>query len=275
MKNTESGGAMMYRSKTILIMLLSIVMVGLFTGAVSATDVHAGFDVLAGEVDVDVTNAASFSNFNGQGSFIGDVWIVSDGDFLDTQINVDSHSTAELAFIAANALSDATGNEFYVSLYTGGGGAVGMHSAFDGDITDPSLIRWLDELVTATGTSNGEDGWGFLVSMEAEIRDKEDPENVSAGASVQLLGDGSGSIDHETTMFFSSAATGKSAGDELSVGDTSLLIVNAAGPGEYHQSGYGESSLYYNGMNMPGGGQMDTSGTFNDGFSYNPEIIGK
>jgi len=53
------------------------------------------------------------------------------------------------------------------------------------------------------------------------------------------------------------------------------LIVNATGPGEYHQSGYGENSLYYNGMDMPGGGSMNTSGTFNDGFSCNPEIVGK
>jgi len=274
---------MMYKSKMALILVLGMAMVGLFTGGVGATDVHAGFDVLAGEVDVDVTNAASFSNFNGQGSFGGNIWIVSDGGFLDTQIDVDSHSTAELAFIAANALSDATGKEFYVSLYAGGGASVGMHSAFDGNITDPSLIRWLDELVTASGNSDGQDGWGFLVSMDAQIRDKEDPENVSAGASVQLLGDGNGSIDHideSTTMYFTSAATGKSAGDELNVsnsayGDTNLLIVNAAGPGEYHQSGYGETSLYYNGMNMPGGGSMNTSGTFNDGFSCNPEIVGK
>jgi len=54
-----------------------------------------------------------------------------------------------------------------------------------------------------------------------------------------------------------------------------LLYVNASGPGEYHQRGYGESSLYYNGMNMPGGGSMSTSGTFNDGFSFSPEIRAK
>jgi len=270
----------MYRARILVILLATIAVIGLFVGVASATDIHTGFDVLAGEVDVDVTNATSFSNFDGQGSFIGDVWIVSDGDFLDTQIDVDSHSTAELAFSAGNALSEATGKEFYVSLYAGGGEAVGIHSSFDGDTVDPSLIRLVENLVEASGSSDGQDGWGFMVSMDAQIRDKVDTENVSASASFQLLGDGSGTIDHDTTMYFTSAATGKSATDELSVsnsayGDTNLLYVDASGSGEYHQSGYGETNLQYNGMTMPGGGSMSTSGTFNDGFSYNPEIVGK
>jgi len=270
----------MYRARILVILLATIAVIGLFVGVASATDIHTGFDVLVGEINVDATSAAAFTNFNGQGAFVGDIWIVSDGSLFDTQIDVDSHSVAELAFSAANALSEATGKEFYVSLYAGGGEAVGIHSSFDGDTVDPSLIRLVENLVQASGSSDGQDGWGFMVSMDAQIRDKVDTENVSATASFQLLGDGSGTIDHDTTMYFTSAATGKSATDELSVsnsayGDTNLLYVDASGPGEYHQSGYGETNLQYNGMTMPGGGSMSTTGTFNDGFSYNPEIVGK
>ena len=40
-------------------------------------------------------------------------------------------------------------------------------------------------------------------------------------------------------------------------------------------SAYSDTNLQYNGMIMPGGGSMSTSETFNDVFSYNPEIVSK
>jgi len=228
----------------------------------------------SGLIEINASNTDANAWFEALGSSSGTFKTVTDGSYLDTEVKASSDVGATFQFGAWQNLAGYTNNRI-VTQALASGSTANMNLRFDNSMYSASLSRNGGSMLSASGNE-------YIVGFNFGIIDK-NTQVPSAIARFGVTGNGAATIDHATTWYATSAATGYYGWgnpDGLSVsssahGETNLLSVAATGSGQYTQYGFGAHSLIYNGMNMPGGGEALTIANFLNGFSANPSVVAK
>jgi len=88
-----------------------------------------------------------------------------------------------------------------------------------------------------------------------------------AYSQVGLSGVGDGAIGLSNAWAFGTSNSGT-----IVYPSSGTMYVQASGLGAYYQDAYGANYLNFNGLELPGGGTLNTSGVFNNGFYGNPSV---
>ena len=249
MKQKKLGVAF---ASVITILMLSAI-------AIATTEVDVDFDVGAGDVAVDVSNNEAQVGFHGVGGWTGNMNSIETGNYLDTDVLVESTAGANFNFGGFQKLSGYTDNKVAFESFASGSNAL-MNNRFDNSnyVVQLERVTSSKDFLSANGNSYGI-GWQMQI---------QDPTAYSsAGISAQLFGDGSGAFD--TNQWHSTATGNYGWGNPDGINSpnpagyyTPQNTVTATGTGVFDQAGWGDNSLEFNGFNAGSG-----SGSLNIGFS--------
>ncbi len=210
---------------------------------------------------------------------------------LNTRVNAESQSAASFDLFGRQDFDVALGHadrdyEPYMrvgelSAWADGSEGAKMICELRGGQTmfiQVGTYYWPDHDITWSLSAQGE---GYEVGLSAGVYDKDKSlaagfdimanptvDAWSAGSRVAFYGNGSAGM----LGFTSAYSTELTNTGRLKTIRYGTLYVHATGEGRYEQSGFGRSYLNYNGFELPGGGGMETGGTFYGGFDGNPSI---
>ena len=264
--------------RAVLGILAAFLVLGMLSGTAAATSFHTNFSVVAGSVSATAGNTDAYANFNAMGSFTGDFWSNTQGNYLDTDVEVHSTTWASLGFSGWQNLAGYTNNRVMAHAWALGNTA-DMNLRFDNSMYVVQLERHdtSKDFLAASGSR-------YWTGFDFGIQDS-DTSDYSAEVRIEVFDDPSGdggSAFIDTNQWHPTAIGSYGWGNPdglVSPGKpgyyTPVNTVSATGSGIYRQFGYGANSLYYNGMNMPGGGSATTTASFNNGFSFNPVVYAK
>lgn len=189
----------MYKKSSVLVAMFLVVM-SFWIVSVIATEVHTEFHESSGEVAINVTSGLASTHFNGQGSFAGTVDVAVDNSIMETEIDVSSSSQAELDLSIRSPFVGGSNKLFYIGTYTFGESYAAINASLSWADGVPYFGRSLSGvplLQASCSSADTPDGWNYYyISMTSEIRAEEDPEYPLCSTAVELVGDGSGSVDY-------------------------------------------------------------------------------
>ncbi len=245
--------------KTIAIVLATIML--LMSIAMAETTVDVDMDIDEGDIEIEVENTEAGVHFEGFGSFGGNFNSAEQGNYLDTNVLVGANSWASFSFSGYQELSGYTSNSVVIDTFAYGEDTL-MNNRFDNSNYIVQLERVDTGLDFLSASNEYGIGWRMMI---------DDGEDSSAGASVELYGDGSGAFD--TNQWHSTSIGSYGWGNPDSISAPSLPsyytptnTVSATGEGQFIQTGYGDNSLEMNGF-VFGSGTGTFVANFDGGFS--------
>lgn len=228
----------------------------LVMGAVSATEVDVDMDVENGDVVVAVENNDAAIGFHGQGEFEGNLHSWETGNYLDTNVYVESETGGRLDF---NGYQNLANNKVEFESFAYGEEAL-MNNRFDNSnyVVQFERVDTSADLLAGAGSHYGI-GYGMWITDKTT-------DVSSAYSTVGLYGDGNGRLD--TNQWHSSAigSYGWGNADAINMPSTPgyytpTNVVEASGDGLFQQVAHGDNGLEMNGFAFGSG-----TGTFTANF---------
>ena len=248
--------------------MVMLTLLALLVGNAAAVEFETVFDVGSGRVDVDVTNTEADVQFTGIGSFGGRMASQDTGNYLDTDVEVDSVAGATFEFAGRQELAGYTNNEAYTYARTVGTEEAGMNLRYDNSmyVVQTERVNTGKDFLRATGS--------FDHILEVGVRDK-DTQDVSAYSRIDFYGDGTSRIDTNQWHATATVSYGWGNPDRLVAPNlpgyyTPTNEVEATGSGNYEQRTYGQNRIVHNGFESTNGGLATTTVSFSGVFTGNP-----
>jgi len=260
-------------------MVLSLIcVIGLGFAALGEVHYYGNFNV-GGNVEVFIDNDNAHSEFQGGGSWSGEMWASSQGTYLDTDVDVVSASPAYFNFSAWQNLSGYTNDQIVANAWAGGPESAAMNLRLNGSMYVVGLERHdtSDDLLSASGAGYGT---GFDFGVRDGTSEVYSALGVIAISDDAALDGGSGTID---TNQWHSTATGSygwgNPNNFTTPGTPGYYVptntATGTGSGVLSQGGFGNNSFFYNAdYIMSGGGAAGVDSFGNPAFYFNDGIHG-